>query len=89
MHRKMPCHNKVATLCRYAHQHAMKVPAPCAGMLINIMHCTAARSSPAPGKPIVNSPAAAEASYVHAIIHRQEGQCIGEFGSGFSNANYW
>lgn len=22
-------------------------------------------------------------------VHRQEGQCIGEFGSGFSNANYW
>lgn len=41
------------------------------------------------GKPIPDSPAAAEAAYVHAIIHRQEGQCIGEFGSGFSNANYW
>jgi hypothetical protein len=26
---------------------------------------------------------------VHALIHRQEGACDGEFGSGFSNANYW
>jgi hypothetical protein len=23
------------------------------------------------------------------VVHRQEGQCIGEFGSGYSNANYW
>jgi hypothetical protein len=22
-------------------------------------------------------------------VHRQEGRCIGEFGSGFRNANYW
>lgn len=45
--------------------------------------------TPYGGKPVANSPAAAEAAYVHAIVHRQEGQCIGEFGSGFSNANYW
>lgn len=26
---------------------------------------------------------------MHAIIHRQEGPLDGEFGTGFSNANYW
>jgi hypothetical protein len=41
------------------------------------------------GAPISGSPAAADAAYVHAIVHRQEGHCDGEFGSGFSNANYW
>eukprot|EP00879_Flechtneria_rotunda_P017591 GHRR01018441.1.p1 GENE.GHRR01018441.1~~GHRR01018441.1.p1 ORF type:complete len:234 (+),score=41.77 GHRR01018441.1:195-896(+) len=41
------------------------------------------------GNPIPNSPVSSEAAYVHAIVHRQEGHCIGEFGSGFSNANYW
>eukprot|EP00877_Chromochloris_zofingiensis_P002972 jgi/Chrzof1/12676/Cz07g03120.t1 len=45
--------------------------------------------TPYAGAPVRNSPAAAEASYVHALTHRQEGNCIGEFGSGFSNANYW
>uniref|UniRef100_A0A383W348 Uncharacterized protein n=1 Tax=Tetradesmus obliquus TaxID=3088 RepID=A0A383W348_TETOB len=45
--------------------------------------------TPYAGKPVASSPAAAEAAFVHALIHRQEGQCIGEFGSGFSNANYW
>ena len=41
------------------------------------------------GAPKPKSPAAREAAYIHALVHRQEGQCIGEFGSGFSNANYW
>ncbi|GBF89920.1 hypothetical protein Rsub_02624 [Raphidocelis subcapitata] len=41
------------------------------------------------GPPVRGSPAARDAAYVHALIHRQEGSCDGEFGSGFSNANYW
>jgi len=41
------------------------------------------------GPPIPNSPAAQEAAYVHALVHRWEGSHDGEFGSGFSNANYW
>ncbi|KIY99370.1 hypothetical protein MNEG_8592 [Monoraphidium neglectum] len=41
------------------------------------------------GAPIAGSPAARDAAYVHALIHRQEGSCDGEFGSGWSNANYW
>ncbi|GIL92563.1 hypothetical protein Vretimale_18978 [Volvox reticuliferus] len=45
--------------------------------------------TPYAGKPIVGSPAAQDASYVHALIHRSEGLNDGEFGSGFSNANYW
>lgn len=35
------------------------------------------------------SPAAKDAAYVHAITHRMEGLCDGEFGDGYSNANYW
>ncbi|GIL62505.1 hypothetical protein Vafri_16718 [Volvox africanus] len=45
--------------------------------------------TPYAGKPITGSPAAQDASYVHALIHRSEGLNDGEFGSGFSNANYW
>jgi hypothetical protein len=45
--------------------------------------------TPYAGAPKPGSPAAREAAYVHALIHRQEGSCDGEFGSGFSNANYW
>lgn len=42
------------------------------------------------GKPVKCSPVeAADASFCHAIIHRQEGHADGEFGTGFSNANYW
>ena len=26
---------------------------------------------------------------MHALVHRSEGRCEGEFGTGFSNANYW
>lgn len=46
--------------------------------------------TPYAGKPVACSPMeAADASYVHALIHRQEGSADGEFGSGFSNANFW
>jgi hypothetical protein len=45
--------------------------------------------TPYSGAPKPKSPAAREAAYIHALVHRQEGHCIGEFGSGFSNANYW
>ncbi|KAJ9516930.1 hypothetical protein QJQ45_027413 [Haematococcus lacustris] len=41
------------------------------------------------GEPIPKSPAAKEAAYVHALVHRWEGAHEGEFGTGFSNANYW
>ncbi|GAX75995.1 hypothetical protein CEUSTIGMA_g3438.t1 [Chlamydomonas eustigma] len=41
------------------------------------------------GPSVPGSAAAREAAYVHALIHRAEGFCDGEFGSGFSNANYW
>ncbi|KAF8057658.1 hypothetical protein HT031_006007 [Scenedesmus sp. PABB004] len=41
------------------------------------------------GAPVPGSAAAADAALVHAIVHRQEGLCDGEFGSGFSNATYW
>lgn len=39
--------------------------------------------------PIRGSPAAQEAAYVHALVHRWEGTHEGEFGTGFNNANYW
>ncbi|KAI8467199.1 MAG: hypothetical protein J3K34DRAFT_44084 [Monoraphidium minutum] len=45
--------------------------------------------TPYGGAPIPGSPAERDASYVHALIHRQEGSHDGEFGSGWSNANYW
>lgn len=47
--------------------------------------------SPTPysGRPVRGSPAAQEASYVHALVHRFEGGHVGEFGTGWSNANYW
>lgn len=42
------------------------------------------------GKPVhCTPPEAADAAYCHAMIHRQEGSADGEFGSGFTNANYW
>lgn len=41
------------------------------------------------GPPVANSPAASQAAYVHAMLHRQEGPLDGESGTGFSNANYW
>ncbi|GLC43029.1 hypothetical protein PLESTM_001415000 [Pleodorina starrii] len=44
--------------------------------------------TPYGGKPIPGSPAAQDASYVHALVHRAEGLHDGEFGTGFSNANY-
>ncbi|EFJ48918.1 hypothetical protein VOLCADRAFT_117381 [Volvox carteri f. nagariensis] len=46
--------------------------------------------SPTPygGPPVPGSPAAQDAAYVHALVHRAEGLHDGEFGTGFSNANY-
>jgi len=35
------------------------------------------------------APFQAHTTYLHAIVHRAEGQNVGEFGSGWSNANYW
>eukprot|EP00775_Hariotina_reticulata_P001172 gene1172-1510_t len=58
-------------------------------MLQHLLCDFAGSWTPYAGNPIPGSPAAADAAYVHAVIHRQEGSCIGEFGSGFSNASYW
>eukprot|EP01119_Soliformovum_irregulare_P013135 TRINITY_DN346_c0_g2_i1.p1 TRINITY_DN346_c0_g2~~TRINITY_DN346_c0_g2_i1.p1 ORF type:complete len:224 (+),score=31.73 TRINITY_DN346_c0_g2_i1:40-672(+) len=41
------------------------------------------------GPPIPRSPAKSESQYVHAMIHRREGDCEGEFGNGFNNSKYW
>jgi hypothetical protein len=41
------------------------------------------------GAPIAGSPSAKDAAYVHALVHLREGKQVGEFGSGYSNANYW
>jgi len=41
------------------------------------------------GAPVQDSPAAQEASYVHALVHRHEGKHLGEFGTGWSNAKFW
>mmetsp|Transcript_24332 Transcript_24332/g.36426 ORF Transcript_24332/g.36426 Transcript_24332/m.36426 type:complete len:153 (-) Transcript_24332:116-574(-) len=42
------------------------------------------------GPVISNSPAEAEASYAHSLVHRLEGPHVGEFGMvGWSNANFW
>eukprot|EP00164_Ancoracysta_twista_P012794 GFYU01020182.1.p1 GENE.GFYU01020182.1~~GFYU01020182.1.p1 ORF type:complete len:239 (+),score=43.04 GFYU01020182.1:159-875(+) len=32
---------------------------------------------------------AATACYIHGMVHRREGQNIGEFGTGWNNAGYW
>jgi len=47
--------------------------------------------SPTPfsGPPIPNSPAAANATYAHALVHRMEGSNQGENGCGFDNSCYW
>lgn len=41
------------------------------------------------GPPVVGSSAAIEAAYIHAMVHRAEGEVEGEFGTGFSNSVYW
>jgi hypothetical protein len=41
------------------------------------------------GAPIVNSSVAKEAEYVHGMVHRREGENMGEFGDGWNNSNYW
>jgi len=50
-------------------------------------------SWPAPtsfgGSPKRSSKVRQEAAYCHVIVHRMEGENIGEFGTGFNNSNYW
>ena len=42
------------------------------------------------GQPILNSPALKESEYCHAMVHRKEGEIIGELGmQGFSNCKFW
>lgn len=45
--------------------------------------------TPFGGPPVENSPAAAEATYAHALIHRLEAHHVGEFGTGFHNSAFW
>jgi hypothetical protein len=41
-------------------------------------------------RPILNSPAIKESEYCHAMIHRKEGEFLGELGMiGFSSCNFW
>merc|ERR1712232_1366233 len=46
-------------------------------------------STPFAGPPKTGGIAEHDASYLHALIHRREGDLIGEFGTGFHNSNYW
>eukprot|EP01062_Namystynia_karyoxenos_P074507 TRINITY_DN71427_c0_g1_i1.p2 TRINITY_DN71427_c0_g1~~TRINITY_DN71427_c0_g1_i1.p2 ORF type:complete len:241 (+),score=63.53 TRINITY_DN71427_c0_g1_i1:79-801(+) len=41
------------------------------------------------GPAVRGSPAAAVATYAHALVHRREGCNQGEFGTGYNNSNYW
>jgi len=42
------------------------------------------------GEPIKGSPAIKESEYCHSLLHRKEGDLIGELGSlGFSNCKFW
>lgn len=42
------------------------------------------------GKPVLDSPASQESEYCHALVHRQEGEHVGELGMlGWSNACFW
>ena len=42
------------------------------------------------GPPVKNSPAIKESEYCHALIHRKEGDMIGELGNlGFTTCKFW
>lgn len=41
------------------------------------------------GEPKPDGPAATEAAYVHALIHRLEANHVGEFGTGYHNSAFW
>lgn len=41
------------------------------------------------GPPVDDSPAAAEATHAHALVHRQEAFHVGEFGTGWRNSAFW
>ncbi|CAE7449220.1 unnamed protein product [Symbiodinium pilosum] len=41
------------------------------------------------GPPKLGSTVFREAAYCHVIVHRMEGENLGEFGSGFNNSKYW
>jgi len=43
----------------------------------------------ATGPPVRNSTAAQDACYAHAMVHRREGEHVGEFGTGWNNSSYW
>ncbi len=42
------------------------------------------------GPPVLYSPVAKESEYCHALVHRKEGEYIGELGMlGFNNCDFW
>lgn len=41
------------------------------------------------GPPVDGSEAAAEATWAHALVHRQEAFHVGEFGTGWHNSAFW
>lgn len=41
------------------------------------------------GPPKLQSTMSRDAKYCHVIVHRMEGENLGEFGSGFNNSGYW
>lgn len=41
------------------------------------------------GPPIRDSTVRREATYIHALIHRGEGDHQGEYGNGFQNSSFW
>jgi hypothetical protein len=41
------------------------------------------------GPPVEGSAAAAEATWAHALVHRQEAFHVGEFGTGWHNSAFW
>ena len=45
--------------------------------------------TPFAGPPVRRSPARNDATYVHALVHRCEGEVVGEAGTGFSNCRFW
>lgn len=46
-------------------------------------------ATPFGGPPRDNGPAKKEAAYVHSLIHRAEGEYLGEFGAGYQNSGFW
>jgi hypothetical protein len=41
------------------------------------------------GEPVPGSPARADATLLHHLVHLREGPLPGEFGTGWNNSAYW